>query len=141
MTDKQMDDTIKRYVVFLVKKRVEVTDKFQEAKKSRIESKERLEFKQNLQEFYELYFSKFNNRDDVERPGWAEKEILNGVKVPEDVTEMNWQRSKALYYIVCQLQEKLGHTTIESDEWEEEGIGGKGIAEENKKKLENEKEG
>lgn len=141
MADKQMDDTIKRYVVFLVKKRVEVTDKFQEAKKSRIESKERLEFKQNLQEFYELYFSKFNNRDDVERPGWAEKEILNDVKVPEDVTEMNWQRSKALYYIVCQLQEKLGHTTIESDEWKEEGIGGKDIAEENKKKLENEKGG
>lgn len=141
MADKQMDDTIKRYVVFLVKKRVEVTDKFQEAKNSRIESKERLEFKQNLQEFYELYFSKFNNRDDVERPGWAEKEMLNGVKVPEDVTEMNWQRSKALYYIVCELQEKLGHTTIESDEWEEEGIGGKDIAEENKKKLENQKGG
>lgn len=79
------------------------------------------EFKKWLNRLYREYFSKFQKRSDVERPEWAVTEML-GIKQPRSVDDMNMQQCRALYQVICDLQEKLEHTSIESADWENEEI-------------------
>lgn len=78
-------------------------------------------FEERLDMLYNQYFDKFENRDDVERPEFAEDEML-GKKMPRDVSELSFTQKKVLFRTLAELQEKLGHTTIEGNEWVEDPI-------------------
>lgn len=120
-----VDKEIPAYLRYLVNQRVRAGQLMSQNRRNDLSEEDKEVFRQILSELYELYFNKFELRKDVNRPNYAEKENY-GSQIPVDVYDLNWQQCIALYYRVAELQEKLGHTTIASQEWEEgEGIGGK----------------
>lgn len=122
-----MDQDLKAYVRHVVNLRVKTGQMLSELDGQVVSDQS--EFNKHLSELYQLYFNKFQNRDDVNRPGFAEDQVL-GQTFPKDVRKLNDQQKKALYYRIAELQEKLGHTTISSQDWSEEGQGGKSVADE-----------
>lgn len=91
---------------------------------------EKQEFTEVLNNLYAEYYHKFERRDDVERPEWASKKSA-GIEQPVNISQLNFERRKALYFQICKLQERLGHTKIETQEMESKApIGGKKKADE-----------
>lgn len=107
------DVTIQEYVRLGLKMRVEAGNA--------LDSEDEEKFREWLSRFYREYFDKFDRRNKIERPEFAVTESL-GVMQPRPIQELNMEQCKALYFRVCRLQEKLGHTSIETREWEQEGI-------------------
>lgn len=79
-------------------------------------------FKRRLNQLLEQYYWRFDKRNDVDRPDSLEDNTEEGMP---RVDNLEFKECKKVYYRIAELQEKLGHTTIESKEREEDGVGGK----------------
>lgn len=91
-------------------------------------------FRMLLNQLVDQYFYKFDRRNDVEKP-----ECIKDNDYPpnvEDAVNYAFEDCQKIYYKISKLQEKLGHTSIASQEWEEtENKGGKKTADKIEEKL------
>lgn len=70
------------------------------------------EFKSNVDGLKYFYYFKFNkNGVDIERPEVMEDEELGG---PADLTKESLTDCKKVFHKIMELQEELGHTSLES---------------------------
>jgi len=70
------------------------------------------EFKENVDGLAKFYYFKFNkNGVEIDRPGEMEDSELDG---PADLTDATVRDCKKVFYRIMELQEELGHTSLES---------------------------
>lgn len=92
------------------------------------------EFRRMLNQLIDQYFYKFGRRKDVEKPKCIKDESYP--PDVEDAVDYTFEDCEKIYYKISELQEKLGHTSIATQEWEEtENKGGKKTADEIEEKL------
>ena len=116
------DNTIVQYLKFSLEARVRAG--------VALDRKNKQEFQQQLARLHREYFTKFKLRSDIDRPSFAEAEKF-GYTQPKEISKLNFRQQKILYYQILKLQELLGHTSIETREWEEkDNKGGKKVADE-----------
>lgn len=104
---------IARYVQYLLELRLQAGQALQENRMQ--------DFQGKLSQLYQEYFAKFDKREDIDRPEWAEQQRA-GVKSPENISQLNTERQKSLFIQICKLQESLGHTSIETEDWKQTEI-------------------
>lgn len=79
-------------------------------------------FKRTLNQLLVDYYWRFEKRKDVDRPNALQESVESGIPRVDD---LNFTECRKVFYRIAELQEKLGHTSIESKEREETGVGGK----------------
>lgn len=65
-------------------------------------------FKDSVDGLTQFYFFKFD-KSDLEKP-----KILQNEETPPDMTEKDVNECKKVYFKIMELQDDLGHTTLES---------------------------
>lgn len=85
-------------------------------------SKSEREFRAKLQGLYVMYGQKFNQRKDVQLPESLRDQIGDTVE-RTDIRELEFDQCVDLFLKIRELQEKLGHTALESEVYEEQGFG------------------
>jgi len=69
------------------------------------------EFKSNVDGLSKFYYFKFSKKGvDIDRPTVLEDEELGG---PADLTKKSVKDCKKVFYKIMELQEELGHTSLE----------------------------
>ena len=81
-------------------------------------------FRQILQRLYTEYAYKFEKRNDVEVPDDLREKLGMGENPHEgDIFDLEWEECKQLLWKIKELQERLGHTSLETNEYTEVGYG------------------
>lgn len=107
----QADIESKAYLRGLLRYTVESIDSLRELNASNSVEVQQ-EFKSNVDGLSKFYYFKFSKTGvDVERPEEMEDEELEG---PADLTGKSVRDCKKIFYRIMELQEELGHTSLES---------------------------
>jgi len=101
------EDDITAFHRFLIRNTVNAARNLSKLRQTR-NSKYQERFKGSVDGLTQFYFFKFS-KGNVEKP-----EILQDKSTPPDMTEETVKDCKKVYFKIMELQDDLGHTTLES---------------------------
>jgi len=101
------EDNLTRFHTFLIKKSIKAADSLTNLRRTGNKTYQE-KFKAAVSSLTQFYFFKFN-KADVEKPDTLEDE-----EVPPDMTSFDLKECKKVYFKIMEVQDDLGHTTLEN---------------------------